>query len=173
MAERRSKGEKRKMDNNFVKVRSESDSTIVINLPEMQLHRTFRKRGQEFLFARQDLMQAYYDPSVEYLFTHGFISTDDVEFKESVGLIQEGKDVVTSRFTKSRTITVNGKTQTGAHTGIDIVCISKSSPKVCAAASGTVVVAKAGSTGYGNYVVLQHLSDDGKRYYTLYGEKES
>lgn len=83
------------MENNFVKVRSESDSTIVINLPEMQLHRTFRKRGQEFLFARQDLMQAYYDPSVEYLFTHGFISTDDVEFKESVGLIQEGKDVVT------------------------------------------------------------------------------
>ena len=81
----------------------------------------------------------------------------------------KSKDVVTSRFTKSRTITVNGKTQTGAHTGIDIVCISKSSPKVCAAASGTVVVAKAGSTGYGNYVVLQHLSDDGKRYYTLYG----
>lgn len=81
----------------------------------------------------------------------------------------KSQDVVTSRFTTNRTITVNGKTQTGAHTGIDIVCVSKSSPKVCAAASGTVVVAKAGATGYGNYVVLQHLSDDGKRYYTLYG----
>ncbi len=52
---------------------------------------------------------------------------------------------------------------------MDIVCISKASPKICAVASGTVVVAKAGSTGYGNYVVIQHLSDEGKRFYTLYG----
>lgn len=80
----------------------------------------------------------------------------------------KSKDVVTSRFSKSRTLTVNGKVQTGAHTGIDIVCISKSSPKVCAVASGTVVVAKAGNAGYGNYVVIQHLSDEGKRFYTLY-----
>ena len=80
----------------------------------------------------------------------------------------KSKDVVTSRFSKSRTLTVNGKVQTGAHTGIDIVCISKSSPKVCAVASGIVVVAKAGNTGYGNYVVIQHLSNEGKRFYTLY-----
>ena len=52
---------------------------------------------------------------------------------------------------------------------MDIVCISKASPKICAVASGTVVVAKAGSTGHGNYVVIQHLSDEGKRFYTLYG----
>ena len=81
----------------------------------------------------------------------------------------KSKDVVTSRFSKSRTITVNGRVQSGAHTGMDIVCVSKSSPKICAVASGTVVVAKAGTTGYGNYVVIQHLSDDGKRFYTLYG----
>lgn len=52
---------------------------------------------------------------------------------------------------------------------MDIVCISKTCPKICAVASGIVVVAKAGNTGYGNYVVIQHLSDDGKRFYTLYG----
>lgn len=79
------------------------------------------------------------------------------------------KDVVTSRFSKNRTITVNGVTQSRAHTGIDIVCISKASPKICAVASGKVVIAKAGATGYGNYVVIEHLSDDGKRFYTLYG----
>ena len=81
----------------------------------------------------------------------------------------KSKDVITSRFSKSRTITVNGRVQSGAHTGMDIVCISKASPKICAVASGTVVVAKAGSTGYGNYVVIQHISDEGKRFYTLYG----
>ena len=79
------------------------------------------------------------------------------------------KDVVTSRFSKNRTITVNGVIQSRAHTGIDIVCISKASPKICAVASGKVVVAKAGTTGYGNYVVIEHLSDEGKRFYTLYG----
>lgn len=79
------------------------------------------------------------------------------------------KDVITSKFSPSRTITVNGVTQTKAHTGIDLVCISKASPKVCSALAGKVIVANAGSTGYGNYVVLQHTADDGTTFYTLYG----
>lgn len=80
---------------NFVKVRSESDQTIVINVPELGIHRTFRKRGQEFPFERTALYQAYYDPSVEFLFTHGMVSTDDVEFKTNFGLMDEtGKDLV-------------------------------------------------------------------------------
>ena len=53
--------------------------------------------------------------------------------------------------------------------GMDIVCVSKASPKVCASVSGTVVVANAGLTGYGNYVVLQHTASDGSIFYTLYG----
>ena len=53
--------------------------------------------------------------------------------------------------------------------GMDIVCVSKANPKVCASVSGTVVVANAGLTGYGNYVVLQHTGSDGSIFYTLYG----
>ena len=53
--------------------------------------------------------------------------------------------------------------------GIDIVCVSKTNPKVCASVSGTVVIANAGLTGYGNYVVLQHTANDGSLFYTLYG----
>lgn len=79
------------------------------------------------------------------------------------------KDVITSKFSPSRTITVKGVTQTKAHTGIDLVCISKASPKVCSALAGKVVVATPGSTGYGNYVVLQHTAEDGTTFYTLYG----
>ena len=79
---------------NFIKVRSESDQTIVINVPELGIHRTFRKRGQEYPFERNALYQAYYDPSVEYLFTHGMVTTDDVDFKINFGLMEEEKDVV-------------------------------------------------------------------------------
>lgn len=52
---------------------------------------------------------------------------------------------------------------------MDIVCVSKASPKVCASVGGLVVVANAGLTGYGNYVVLEHTGDDGSTFYTLYG----
>lgn len=82
---------------------------------------------------------------------------------------ESNKDVVTSKFSKSRTITVNGITKTGAHTGIDLVVISISSPKICSVLSGKVVVAKAGNTGYGNYVVIEHIATDGTIFYTLYG----
>lgn len=79
------------------------------------------------------------------------------------------KDVITSKFSHNRTITINGVTQTKAHTGIDLVCISKASPKVCSALAGKVIIATPGTTGYGNYVVLQHTADDGTTFYTLYG----
>lgn len=52
---------------------------------------------------------------------------------------------------------------------MDIVCVSKANPKVCASVGGLVVVAKSGLTGYGNYVVLEHIGDDGSTFYTLYG----
>ncbi|MBO6233192.1 MAG: M23 family metallopeptidase [Clostridia bacterium] len=108
--------------------------------------------------------------SVNEVFDEGsLVKYENATFPMPFETWDKSKDVVTSRFSRSRTITVNGRTQTGAHTGMDIVCISKASPKICAVASGTVVVAKAGSTGYGNYVVIQHISDEGKRFYTLYG----
>lgn len=79
------------------------------------------------------------------------------------------KDRVSSQYSRKRTITVNGKQQSRAHTGIDLVVVSKSNPKICAVLEGEVVVAKAGSTGYGNYVVLKHILSDNTVVYTLYG----
>ncbi|MBR2786279.1 MAG: M23 family metallopeptidase [Clostridia bacterium] len=108
--------------------------------------------------------------SVNEVFDEGsLVKYENATFPMPFETWDKSKDVVTSRFSKSRTITVNGRVQSGAHTGMDIVCISKASPKICAVASGTVVVAKAGCTGYRNYVVIQHISDEGKRFYTLYG----
>ena len=82
------------MERDMIKVRSESDRTIVMNVPELGIRRTFRKRGQEFPFERDTLYQAYYDPSIEYLFTHGMVTTDDEQFKENFGLLQDGKEAV-------------------------------------------------------------------------------
>lgn len=82
---------------------------------------------------------------------------------------EQNKDVVTSKFSKSRTITVNGVTKTGAHTGIDLAVVSNANPKVCSVLSGKVIVAKVGNTGYGNYVVIEHIATEGTVFYTLYG----
>lgn len=82
------------MERDMIKVRSESDRTIVMSLPELGIHRTFRKRGQEFPFERETLYQAYFDPSIEYLFSHGMLTTDDEAFKENFGLVQNGKEAI-------------------------------------------------------------------------------
>jgi hypothetical protein len=78
------------MENNTVFVRSASDSTIIINVPHLPLRRVWQKRGARHPFDRNLLIQAFYDPSVEYLFRNGKLITDDEEFLISVGLKEEG-----------------------------------------------------------------------------------
>lgn len=73
----------------LITVTSNSDSTIVINLPELNMRRTWKKRGQQYVFNRNDLLMAYYDPSVEYLFKNGILSTKDKSFLVEVGMISD------------------------------------------------------------------------------------
>ena len=47
--------------------------------------------------------------------------------------------------------------------------VSVSDPKICSVLFGKVVVSKAGNTGYGNYVVIEHTSAENITFYTLYG----
>lgn len=74
---------------NMIYVKSNSNCTIGINVPELHLKRTWTKRGQKYPFDRTVLEQAYYEPSVEYLFRHGMLITDDKQFKIDIGLISE------------------------------------------------------------------------------------
>ena len=74
------------MDNNYVTVTSASDYTIVVDVPEIQLHRVWKKRGSHYPIDRKALFHAYYDPSVEYLFKKGMLTTDDKQFLVDVGL---------------------------------------------------------------------------------------
>lgn len=83
------------MENKMIMVKSASDYTLVVNIPDIPLHRTWKKRGAQFPIDRNLLLQAYYDPSVEALFKEGMLTTNDVEFLKEVGLIEEdGTEVV-------------------------------------------------------------------------------
>lgn len=77
------------MENNMIKVKSASDYTLVVNVPEVSLRRVWKKRGQEYPIDRTLMIQAYYDPGVEALFKQGMLTTDDVTFLKEVGLMEE------------------------------------------------------------------------------------
>lgn len=89
------------MENTMVMVKSASDFTLVVNVPEIQLHRTWKKRGSQYPIERKVLMQAYYDPSVEYLFKEGMLTTNDTEFLKEVGLIDEDGTAVIVPLTEA------------------------------------------------------------------------
>ena len=46
------------MENNMVMVKSASDFTLVVNIPDIPLHRTWKKRGAQFPIDRKTLLQA-------------------------------------------------------------------------------------------------------------------
>ena len=77
------------MENNMIMVTSASDFTLVVNIPDLPLHRTWKKRGAKYPIDRKVLIQAYYDPSVEALFKEGMLTTNDIEFLKEVGLMEE------------------------------------------------------------------------------------
>jgi hypothetical protein len=77
------------MSNNMIMVKSASDYTIVVNVPDIPLHRVWKKRGAQYPIERNVLLQAYYTPHVESLFKNGRLTTNDTEFLKEVGLIEE------------------------------------------------------------------------------------
>ena len=87
------------MNNNFVMVKSASDWTLVVNVPHLNLHRTWTKRGQQYPIERTILMQAYYDSAVEGLFRSGALVTNDRDFLREVGLLNEEEQPVVYELT--------------------------------------------------------------------------
>ena len=79
---------------NMVNVKSASNFTVVINVPDLSLKRVWKKKGASFPIDRKVLFQAYYDPAVETLFKEGMLVTNDVEFLKEVGLIETEEDMI-------------------------------------------------------------------------------
>lgn len=87
------------MNSDMIFVKSASDSTIVINVPHIPLYRVWKKRGQKFPIERGILSQAYWEPSVEYLFTHGLLVAEDKEFLKEVNLVDEKDEPIVLELT--------------------------------------------------------------------------
>ena len=79
-----------------------------------------------------------------------------------VPVLKKGVHIMTSDFGK-RTITINGKTSTSQHKGVDLIGKNNSTDYIIAAAAGTVTIARY-STSAGNYVQINH----GNGVYTRY-----
>lgn len=76
----------------YIKVRSASDSTIVLNAPEIPLVKIWNKRGAIFPIDRDVLVQAYYSTSLQSLLEKGMLVIDDKDFLVSVGIIDTPED---------------------------------------------------------------------------------
>lgn len=82
------------MKDTDIMIESLSNSTVVIDLPEIPLRRTWTKAGSKYPIDREVMERAFYDYSVEMLFREGILTTDDAEFLKNVGLMSENNVAV-------------------------------------------------------------------------------
>lgn len=75
------------MKENMVMVKSASDCTIVIDLPNLQFRREWKRRDAVYPIDRDLLEQAFYEPAVEYLIRNGLLIVEDKQFLFDVGMI--------------------------------------------------------------------------------------
>lgn len=87
------------MENTFVMVKSASDWTLVMDVPHLNLHRVWTKRGQKYPIERNALIQAYYRPAIETLFREGSLVTDDKDFLREVGLLDDEDNSIVYELT--------------------------------------------------------------------------
>ena len=77
------------MKENMIMVESLSNSTVVIDVHEITIRRTWTKSGAKYPIERDIMERAFYQYGVEMLFREGILATDDVEFMKNVGLMGE------------------------------------------------------------------------------------
>ena len=67
-----------------VKVKSLTNGTLVINVPDLRLHRTWERKGAVKVIDSDVLQEAIYDPGVEYFFKQGMLQIMDEEVMEEI-----------------------------------------------------------------------------------------
>ena len=82
--------------NEKVMVTSMVRGMVSINNPEHRLVRTWPKKGTKLPVEKDALREAIYDPGVEYMFKHGMLYIDDMDFKIELGLEEENTKTPTA-----------------------------------------------------------------------------
>lgn len=77
---------------NDVNVKSTIKAIVVMNVPTLNLKKTWSKKGAVQKIPFDLLEQAIYEPGVEYLFKSGILYIDDLDTKIQLGLEEEGEE---------------------------------------------------------------------------------
>ena len=78
-----------------ITIKSTVKAIVVMNVPSLNLRRTWQKKGAIQKIPMELLEQAIYDPGVEYLFRSGTLYIEDMEAKIVLGLEEPGTEVPT------------------------------------------------------------------------------
>jgi hypothetical protein len=76
--------------NEKVIVTSMVNGLVSINMPQHHLVRAWPQKGAKLPVDKDALREAIYEPGVEYMFKHGMLYIDDMDFKIELGLEEEG-----------------------------------------------------------------------------------
>lgn len=72
-----------------VKIKSLAKATVGLTVPELNLRRTWARKGAVQLIPMELLEQAIFSPGVEYMFKTGLLFIDDLETRIKLGLEEE------------------------------------------------------------------------------------
>lgn len=78
------------MENSNVIVENLVKNRVVINVPDLNLKRTWEGKGVKRSIPFDIMVQAIYEPGVENLFKQGILYIDNMEQKIALGLEEEG-----------------------------------------------------------------------------------
>ena len=76
--------------NDKVMVTSMASGVVGITLPHLLFSKSWPKKGSKLPIDKEILRQAIYEPGVEYMFKHGILYMDDMDFKIELGLEEPG-----------------------------------------------------------------------------------
>ena len=81
---------------NMVNIKSTVKALVSINVPTLNLRRSWPKKGAIQKIPFDVLEQAYFEPGVEYLFKTGVLYIEDMEVKRALGLEDPETEVPTA-----------------------------------------------------------------------------
>lgn len=82
--------------NKMIDVKSTVKAMVSINVPSLNLRRSWAKKGAIQKIDADLLQQAYFEPGVEYLFKTGILYIDDMNVKIALGLEAPGAEEPTN-----------------------------------------------------------------------------